>query len=286
MRKSRLVLGMCVLALTAAVQSADQNSQPMAVSVDGAAVSPAQAIAFETLALGDHSGYGWHIATFTGADLVIQTQAAWQQFWMLHTGNVFPPPEMPYVDFTRHFVLAVIQGPQTSGGMPAVYITGVVRSPVASAAERPGLLVTVVDDERPGPLDVITNPYHIVAVPRMNDTSTLPPVRFRHIAPALNTGVVRGRVFAPADSVDWLPLPGARVRLALANSTTPSNTAARFAITGRDGSFYFVNVPPGLGVLTAVAPPYATQTATVQITADTRTGHDFYLLLPNDNGNR
>ena len=85
----------------------------------------------------------------------------------------------------------------------------------------------IVDDERPGPLDVITNPFHIVTVARecIPDGAN---VSFRHLAPRPDLGVVRGRVFVPTDAIDWRGLPGARVQLLSADGSS------RFAPTGLD----------------------------------------------------
>jgi hypothetical protein len=67
-------------------------------------------------------------------------------------------------------VLVTLLGYQTSGGGPEITVTAVQEK--ACHIE-----IGVVNNYRPGPLDVITNPYHIVAVPR-----SMKEVTFLHAA--------------------------------------------------------------------------------------------------------
>jgi hypothetical protein len=226
-----------------------------------------------TIAIGDMSGYGWDIPGFMGEDLLIRDGQTWAQFWAQHTSNIIPPPPLPPVDFSRYVVIAAIQGHQSTGGMAAIYITGIRHWPSPTPPDRAAATVMIVDDERPGMLDVITNPFHIVMVAR----ACLPPngsVTFRHQAPAAGTGIVRGHVFGrESNSTDWQPLFGATVRLGQAAGTPGSVTR-----TGLDGSYFFVNVAPETYVLSASFPGYQSQTVTITVRPDARTGHQFFLI--------
>lgn len=226
----------------------------------------------KTIALGDISGWNYNTPGFMGEDLIIRDNTAYQQFWMKHTAHIFPPPMAPYVDFSQQVVLGVVQGMQTTGGGPNIIITNIVSWPAPTAVTRPTVTVLVSDDERPGPLAIITNPYHIVVLPR----ACVPPnasVSFRHLAPQPGTSIVRGRVFAPANSVDWLPLEGAKVTLAASNAVAP-----RVTTSGFDGSFFFIPVAPGNYILDADAPPYCGDAIGVGVPPNALIDREFYLL--------
>ena len=90
-------------------------------------------------------------------------------FWKAHTANVDPKPAPPQVDWANEMGLASVMGFQTNGGGPSIQIEEVQENECHIEA-------TVVNYRIPGPLDVITNPYHFVAVPR-----SLKEVRFKHL---------------------------------------------------------------------------------------------------------
>jgi hypothetical protein len=117
---------------------------------------------------GEMSGYRYGDMNFRGEDLVLRTKEAAQAFWIEHTSNRFPPPAPPAVDFRTEMVLVSLLGWQSSGGGPVIEIRSVEESPCR-------VTVLVHRDTDPGPLDVITNPFHAVAVPR-----SLKEVRFVH----------------------------------------------------------------------------------------------------------
>jgi hypothetical protein len=213
-----------------------------------------------TIAKGDHSGFGFNNPDFSGADLIIRDPDAWRAFWAAHTEQPDPPPP---VDFQRQAVIAVIQGRQSSGGGPNIAITDVRRA-------GPLTEIVVVDDERPGPPDIITNPFHIVSTCR----EMLPPgssVVFQHLRPLPQSGTVIGRVFARRLEGDPVPLPGAHVVLAGQNSDP------RHAMTGMDGSYFFVNVQPGQYKLRAEHPAFEPAEAAIHVPPDTLVAHDFFL---------
>jgi hypothetical protein len=218
-----------------------------------------------TIAKGDRSGWGHNVPGFMGADLIIRDPDAWKAFWSIHTAGIIPPPPPPPIDFLRQVVIATIQGIQTSGGGPNTAIVGLEQ-------RGPFVAIGIFDDERPGPLDVLTNPFHIVAVERR----CLPPqssVVFEHAAPLPGTSVVEGHVFAGRPEAPPAPLPGAIVTLAGPNT----DPAPARASTGVDGTYFFVNVPRGAYLLHAEARGFEPAEAPLQVPADARVGHDFLL---------
>lgn len=193
-----------------------------------------------TIARGEISGYGQNAPGLLGADLIIRDPAAWRAFWARHTSHIDAAPPAPRVNFRHEVVIAAIQGMQTSGGGPRIEILGIQR-------EGPIDTILVLDDERGGPLDVITNPYHLVKVNRR----CLPcgSVAFQHLAPrpdaVIFSGVVTG---GNADENVRRPMAGARVTVQRQQS---DDAAPRSTASGLDGSFVFVNLPPGPYVATA-----------------------------------
>lgn len=125
-------------------------------------------VPFRDLGGGDYSGYRYGDMNFYGEDLVLRTKEAAQAFWIEHASNQSPPPSPPAVDFRTEMVLVTLLGWQSSGGGPSIEIRSVDESPCH-------ITVLVQRDTDPGPLDVITNPFHAVAVPR-----SLKEVRFVH----------------------------------------------------------------------------------------------------------
>lgn len=99
---------------------------------------------------------------------------------MRHTQGIHPAPPIPRVDFRRETVLAVTLGFQTSGGGPGIEISSLdeiwnidFENPMMIPRRvSMGIRVLVKDHREPGPLDVITNQYHIVRI-RSNDISVI-----------------------------------------------------------------------------------------------------------------
>ena len=88
----------------------------------------------------------------------------WRDFWERHTAGQFPPPPLPDVRFPQEMVVVLLLGRQDSGGGPFIEFLD-----VSNTLDRGGsfYLVDVREDRTPGPLDVVTNPYHIVKLPRL-----------------------------------------------------------------------------------------------------------------------
>jgi hypothetical protein len=88
---------------------------------------------------------------------VVRTQGEWEALWRAHD---YDKPA-PTVDFSKEMVVAVFMGSRPTGGY-GVEIT--------SVAERNGALVVSYRERSPSPgaiaAQVLTFPFHIVAVPR------------------------------------------------------------------------------------------------------------------------
>jgi hypothetical protein len=136
------------------------------------AESPSQVfLAFETVAKGEISHYSLDDPKFIGAEMAIGDPSTWEWFWRQHTRGGSPAPPLPFIDFRRETILAVLLGIQTSGGGPAIEIRAVedisdLPSISAKARYSRSLKIHVRENRTPGPLEVITNPFHIVKVNR------------------------------------------------------------------------------------------------------------------------
>ncbi len=93
---------------------------------------------------------------------VIRDKAAWSRLWTTQLrpeGSEAETP--PAVDFSREMVLAVFQGQKSSGGYAVT---------ILSAKEEKGALLVTVREQSPPPdamsIQVLTSPYHVVAVKR------------------------------------------------------------------------------------------------------------------------
>jgi len=89
--------------------------------------------------------------------VVVHNLADWTTLWRSHA----PGQPMPTVDFSRETVVGVFAGTRPTSG----YGVEIVR-----AADTNGTLVVDYVETRPGPgavtAQVVTAPYHLVAVPR------------------------------------------------------------------------------------------------------------------------
>ena len=129
-------------------------------------VALSQSVPFETIDKGETSHYRYGDSNFLGADMVIRDVKTWKWFWVKHTQGIFPPLPIPKVDFLNEMVLVVMLGFQTSGGGPSIEVKSIeeLRTPSNVTVFPKGVKVHIEDNREPGPLDVITNPYHIVKV--------------------------------------------------------------------------------------------------------------------------
>lgn len=109
-----------------------------------------------TLARGSQSGVKKAERT------VVKTPEECSALWKRHAGEAVTS-EAPKVDWSKEMVLAAFLGTRNTGGY-AVQITG--------AKEQEGKLVVQVTEKAPKPggfvTQVITSPFHLVAVPKSN----------------------------------------------------------------------------------------------------------------------
>lgn len=220
-----------------------------------------------TIARGEISRYGLGADGFLGEELIIRSPVAWAALWAAHTDGMSPRPPLPPVNFDQFVVLAAVQGPQPSGAGPNITIAGIER--VGDIAH-----VIVVDDERPGMLAIVTNPYHFVAV----DRNCLPcnvSIGFRHVAPRDDSGLLVGRVVTTAaNSSERVPVVGARVTLLTANAEQPF----RSVLTGFDGTYVIANVPAAFWYVRCDAQGFVSQTSDVTIEVGGTSVRNFELL--------
>lgn len=116
----------------------------------------------ETIARGYYSGIrGQEAALITSTE-------AWAAHWARHAGIMLPPPKVPPVDFASHSLVAVHLGERRTGGY-GVTITGLHQQGKA-------LHVTAMESRPPEGAVVtqaLTQPYHIVRIPRVKDGTQL-----------------------------------------------------------------------------------------------------------------
>ncbi len=121
----------------------------------------AQTPAFSTVAKGDMSDQQ------TARQVTVRTAAEWKMFWKEHA----PTAKMPAVDFGKDMVVGIFLGSKPSAGHD-VEIIGV-------RMEEKDLVVEYVQ-KQPGrgtlAAQVLTEPYHLVTVPKLAGT-----VRFVHV---------------------------------------------------------------------------------------------------------
>ena len=121
---------------------------------------------FQNNRQGRYSYYRGDDSEFLGAEMVIGEGRTWAWFWKMHTRGIQPAPPLPKVDFSKTMVLVVMLGYQTSGGGPSIEISSVEGIFNVYVLPIKSIRVLVRENRTPGPLDVITNPYHIVSAPK------------------------------------------------------------------------------------------------------------------------
>jgi len=114
---------------------------------------------FRSIDQGGISGYRYGDPSFGGESMILRDEETYLGFWEKHTANQFPPPPPPGVDFAFEMVLGSLFGHWTDNGA-LIEIVRVTKTWFGA------LRVEVVKRAGPGPLDVITNPFHLVATPR------------------------------------------------------------------------------------------------------------------------
>jgi hypothetical protein len=115
------------------------------------ALQTAPATAPRTIEKGDQSNIE------DATQMVVQTDAEWAALWRRHA----PDRPMPKVDFAREMVIGVFMGSRPNAGFSTAVISAIVVK---------GVLVATYRDTVPTPgtvaAQVLTFPYHLVAIPR------------------------------------------------------------------------------------------------------------------------
>ena len=145
-----------LLALAACSSVGSSGSTP---APQGSPTVPANALAevFETIEIGDQSGFeGGRPQVFK-----LDTQAEWEEFWSRHQGDVSPALGVSDVDFSREMVIAAVDQTESSGGY---------RFEITGIEEIEGRLLVRVSKATPGPdcivTAVVTQLSHIVRMAR------------------------------------------------------------------------------------------------------------------------
>jgi hypothetical protein len=103
------------------------------------------------------------------ARLVIEDEAAWSVLWADLTSGIYPPPELPAVNFSTHRIIVAAMGARPSAGF-VISVDSLVEFEQGSLA--------FVTSQSPGQrcmnAAVITAPVDVVVVPLSRD-----PVSFR-----------------------------------------------------------------------------------------------------------
>jgi hypothetical protein len=111
---------------------------------------------FRTLDIGAISGYRYGDPSFSGENMVVRAERPFFRLWAEHVSNQSPPPPPPSVYFPREMALASFFGYWPSSGA-SIEIVRIVETWSSV------LRVELRRIAAPGPLDVITNPFHMVA---------------------------------------------------------------------------------------------------------------------------
>lgn len=117
---------------------------------------------FSSIARGDDSGYR------KAGRMVIDSKEKWSRLWREHTSDLLPPPPVPEIDFAKNDVIAVFAGEKPSSGY-SVQVTSV------ETKDDGETLVVKIEQGQPGKIaeDVITRPYHLVRIPKMEATRVI-----------------------------------------------------------------------------------------------------------------
>lgn len=127
-------------------------------------------VPFTTVENGLRSGFRAGDPRFGAAEMIFRDRRSWVRFWRQHDESGRPCPR---VRFHREMIVAVHLGSQSSSGQshPCITVSEILKSPI-------GWVVQIRGDERPGPLDAISSPFHIVKLPRLRGS-----IRFEHDRP-------------------------------------------------------------------------------------------------------
>ena len=123
-------------------------------------------VGFETLGEGYVSYYLYGEPWGRGC-LAIRDADTWTAFWDVHTSGISPQPSAPNVPFDREMVLGCILGTWTDCCSSYIEITGV-------EAFGDDYIVSVDAHQEHGMLTMLTNPFHLVKLPRTDGRVAFP----------------------------------------------------------------------------------------------------------------
>jgi hypothetical protein len=107
---------------------------------------------------------GWNGVTDEQTMTVIKDEAAWKIWWDKENSNMYPPPDLPVVDFDKFMLLAVTMGWESSSGYSATIDS--------ACKDDTGTLEIIVGFHIPGPtcmtLPVITHPWVVMSAERVD----------------------------------------------------------------------------------------------------------------------
>jgi len=136
---------------------------PQEVSEPGCAVCPRDkpvpisSAPFDTIDQGIHSGIK------ESRQLVVRDPAAWAALWAEHIAGRVSAPPLPVIDFAREMVIAFFLGEKPTSGYSVE---------IKEILEEGDKLIVKVEVAVPPPwampLQVLTQPFHIVKMPRFD----------------------------------------------------------------------------------------------------------------------
>src|SRR5882672_1575839 len=126
-----------------------------------ACAAVAVAVTFSTLAKGLASGVG------QPTQIVVRSQNDWAALWSRHMRTQIAPPPPPSVDFSRDMVVALFMGERPTGGY-AIDVTRIERTDAGLAVH----YRTTRPDPSAMQMQVLTQPFHLVTLPRADDSVT------------------------------------------------------------------------------------------------------------------
>ena len=132
------------------------------LTFNASAQETSRKVRFETVAKHFACGH-WEKQNY-----VITSKDEWERVWRLAMSNTYPLPPAPEIDFSKRSIIAVFQGFQPSDGY-AVSVTKIVRTD-------DGIKVTIRESlpaDSCHVLMVVTEPYHIIELDRVEDASAV-----------------------------------------------------------------------------------------------------------------
>ncbi|CAG0941422.1 hypothetical protein BROC_01448 [Candidatus Brocadiaceae bacterium] len=120
-----------------------------------------KSIPFTTVEQGEISYYRYNDSSFIEADMLMRDRDTWREFWTVHTEGLQPAPVLPDVNFGKEMVIVSLLGLQSTGGGPSINVLEV------NIDHDRRLHALIEDNENPGMLTILTNPFHIIKLKKL-----------------------------------------------------------------------------------------------------------------------